>query len=63
MPELWRESFLLKRLAREYKILRSISKEYDLIPKDDKNWLRRKAKVKQIKEQYYKIREMEEGWV
>ena len=63
MIKLWSDSFLLKRLDREYKTLNIIVKEYNMIPKDDKNWLRRKNKVKQLKEQYYKIREMEDGWV
>ena len=63
MTYLWSDSFLLKRLEREYKILNAIVREYNMIPKDDKNWLRRKNKVKQLKEQYYKIREMEDGWV
>ena len=62
MIKLWSDSFLLKRLDREYKTLNIIVKEYNMIPKDDKNWLRRKNKVKQLKEQYYKIREMEDGW-
>ena len=63
MTYLWSDSFLLKRLEREYKILNAIVREYNMIPKDDKNWDRRKNKVKQLKEQYYKIREMEDGWV
>lgn len=63
MKYLWSDSFLLKRLEREYKILNAIVREYNMIPKDDKNWDRRKNKVKQLKEQYYKIREMEDGWV
>ena len=63
MIKLWSDSFLLKRLDREYKTLNIIVKEYNMIPKDDKNRLRRKNKVKQLKEQYYKIREMEDGWV
>lgn len=63
MIKLWTDSFLLKRLDKEYKILNMIIKEYNMIPKDDKNWFRRKAKVKQLKEQYYNIRTMEDGWV
>lgn len=63
MIKLWSDSFLLKRLDKEYKILNMIIKEYNMIPKDDKNWDRRKNKVKQLKEQYYKIRVMEDGWV
>ena len=63
MIPLWNESFLLKRLDREYRQLSMLVKEYNMIPKDEKSKKRRIEKVHRIKEQYYKIREMEEGWV